>query len=112
MLHRGLHVVLEELVYLVRLLELLLLTHGGHTVLIRRNIDKLSIVVGICGVVLLAITRILSIRLGSARPDQAGLVQPGDATDLFRVSIFAVETRRLIVPRLVKLIDFFYGFMV
>ena len=76
MLHRGFHVVLEEIIDLVRpLILLLLLAHGSHTNLISRTIKKLSVVVRVCSVIdLLASALRLSIGLSSAGPDKANLV--------------------------------------
>ena len=113
MLHRSLHVVLEEVIDPVWLcLLLLLLAHCRNAVLVSCNIDKLSVVVRISGVNLVAAATGLSIGLGCTGSDQAGLVQPGDATGLLCIASFAVNAWRLVVPRFVQLFNIFHGLMV
>ena len=101
MLHRSLHIVLEEVFDPVWLLLLLLLAHLGNAVLVSRNIHKLSVVVRIRGVNLLATDCGFAIGLSRAGPDQAGLMQPGDAASLLCISSISVEARRLVIPRFV-----------
>ena len=101
MLHRSLHVVLEEVIDPVWLLLLLLLAHLGNAVLISCNIDKLSVVIRVRGVNLLATDFWLAIGMGCAGPDQARLMQSGNAASLLRIASFAVEARSLVIPRFV-----------